>query len=115
MAVRFTRRIADAGVTAVFIPTNNGLPKGRPSSQEIRAAAKTVDVRLATESRCWVIRADVAGRNGILRGFGSSEIVDPFGNILREAQFGQPDLLVADIDVSDSFCSDRRTFRKVQE
>jgi len=66
---------------------------------EVRAAARSADVRLATENRCRVVRADVAGRNGTLTGFGCSEIVDPYGNIVREAQLEQPDLLVADIDV----------------
>jgi 5-aminopentanamidase len=92
------RRMAEAGATVIFIPTNNGLPNAR-GSEEMRAATRTADLKLATESRCWAIRADVAGRNGILTGFGSSEIVDPFGNIVCEAQLGQPDLLVADIDV----------------
>ena len=92
------RQMADAGVRAVFIPTNNGLPNVR-ASQEVRAPARSADVRLATGNQCWAIRADVAGRNGILTGFGCSEIVDPYGNIVLEAQVSQPDLLVADIDV----------------
>jgi predicted amidohydrolase len=92
------RRMADAGATAFFIPTNNGLPDAR-ASQEIRAAVRSADVTLATENQCWAIRADVAGRNGILTGFGCSEIVDPHGNIVREARLGQPDLLVADIEI----------------
>ena len=91
-------QMVEAGATAFFIPTNNGLPNAR-TSKEVKAAARSADVRLATENQCWAIRADVAGRNGILTGFGCSEIVDPHGNIVREAQLGQPDLLVADIDV----------------
>jgi predicted amidohydrolase len=91
-------QMANAGATAFFIPTNNGLPNAR-ATQEGRAAARSADIRLATENRSWAIRADVAGRNGILTGFGCSEIVDPYGNVVREAQPGKPDLLVADIDI----------------
>jgi predicted amidohydrolase len=92
--------MADAGATAFFIPTNNGLPNGR-ASQEVKASARSADIRLATENRCWAIRADVAGRNGILTALGCSEIVDPYGNVVREGQPGQPDLLVADVDTSE--------------
>src|SRR5215470_6062320 len=49
-------------------------------------------MRLATENRCWAIRAEVAGWNGTLTGLGCSEIVDPYGNIVGEAQLGRPDL-----------------------
>jgi len=44
-----------------------------------------------------VIRADVAGQNGTLKCFGSSEIIDPHGNVVREAWIEQPDLLAVNI------------------
>jgi predicted amidohydrolase len=92
------RRIAAQGATALFIPTNNGLPNGR-ASLELNAAARSTDIAIATENQLWVIRADVAGRNRKLTCFGCSEIVDPQGNVVREARLEQAALLVADIEI----------------
>ena len=91
------RRMAAQGATALFIPTNNGLPNGR-AALELNAAARSTDIALATENRFWVIRADVAARNGKLTCFGCSEIVDPQGNVVQEARLEQEDLLVSDIE-----------------
>lgn len=92
------RRVAAQGATALFIPTNNGLPNGR-ASMEPNTAARSTDIALATENRLWVIRADVASRNRELICLGCSEIVDPQGNVVREARLGQTALLVADIEI----------------
>ena len=92
------RRMAAADATALFIPTNNGLPNGRASLQ-LNAAARTTDIARATENRVWVIRADVAGRNGYLASPGCSEIVNPEGVVVQGARLEDWDLLVADIDV----------------
>ncbi len=93
------RRIAIQGAACLFIPTNNSLPNER-ASLELNAAARSTDVALATDNGLWVIRSDVAGRNGKLACFGCSEIVDPRGTVVQEASPGQVDLLVAEIDVS---------------
>ena len=93
------RGIAAQGATALFIPTNNGLPNGR-ASLELNSAARRTDIALATENRLWVIRADVAGRNRKLASFGCSEIVDPLGNVVQEAHLEQPGLLIADIQLT---------------
>jgi predicted amidohydrolase len=91
-------RMAAGGAAVLFIPTNNGLPNGR-ASLELNAAARTTDIALATENRVWVIRADVAGRNGKLTSFGCSEIVNPEGDVVQEACLEDRDLLVANIKV----------------
>ena len=65
---------------------------------ELNAAARTTDMTLAAENRVWVIRADVAGRNGSLTCFGCSEIVNPDGDVVQEGRLEEPDLLVANID-----------------
>jgi predicted amidohydrolase len=92
------RRMVAQGASALFIPTNNGLPNGR-ASPEVNAAARDTDVALATENHLWVIRADVAGQNGFLTCFGCSEIVDPQGNVVQEGRIGREDLLVANIEI----------------
>jgi predicted amidohydrolase len=91
------RRMAAQGATALFVPTNNGLPPER-ARPEIVAEARGVDITRAIENRMWVIRADVAGCNGELVGYGSSGVVDPSGVVVRSAQQMTEDLLVAQID-----------------
>jgi predicted amidohydrolase len=92
------RRMAARGAAALFIPTNNGLPNGR-ASLELNTAARATDIALATENRMWVIRADVAGRNGKLTSLGCSEIVNPEGDVVQVARLEDWDLLVANINV----------------
>jgi len=72
------RIMASKGASALFIPTNNGLPpaKGGP---ELIAQARKVDLKRAVENSVWVIRADVAGRTASLISYGSSGIVSPDG------------------------------------
>lgn len=93
-----TARMAARGATALFIPTNNGLLNGRVSLA-VNAAARAADIARATESRIWVIRADVAGRSGNLTSLGCSEIVNPEGDVVQQARLEDYDLLVANIDV----------------
>ena len=63
----------------------------------ILASVENADIARALENRIWVIRADVAGHNDELMSYGSSEIVDPNGKIVRQARLHSVDLLVADI------------------
>jgi predicted amidohydrolase len=92
--------MAASGAAALFIPTNNGLPNGRASLQ-LNAAARTAEIARAIENRVWVIRADVAGRNGTLTSLGCSEIVNPQGDVVQEGRLENSDLLVADIDFDE--------------
>lgn len=90
------RAIAAQGASALFVPTNNGLPKKRAYPglvQEARAS----DSSRALENRVWVIRADVAGTNGELMSYGSSGIVDPNGKVVRQTILQTEDLLVVDV------------------
>jgi predicted amidohydrolase len=84
------------GATALFIPTNNGLPatKGGP---EMVIEARNVDIARAIENSIFVIRADVAGQTESLISYGSSEIVDRDGIVLQSARQLEPDLIIADI------------------
>ena len=74
------RFMVSKGATALFIPTNNGLP---PEKAEVAAHARSVDIALAKENNIWVIRADVAGRTNGMMSYGSSGIIDPQGNVLQ--------------------------------
>src|SRR5262245_37950878 len=93
------RIMASQGATALFVPTNNGLPPARADA-ELVAQARKVDIARAIENSAWVIRADVAGRTRDLVSYGSSGIVDPDGIALQSAQTFSAGVIVADIDTS---------------
>ncbi len=93
------RIMASQGATALFVPTNNGLP---PEKADVVARARNADVARARENRISVIRADVAGRAADLVSYGSSSIVDPEGMVLQSARRLTEDLLVADLRPGDS-------------
>ena len=65
------RLIAAQGATAVFVPTNNGLPAARARAK-LAAQARNCDIARAVENSMWVIRADVAGRTDELVSYGST-------------------------------------------
>jgi predicted amidohydrolase len=93
------RIMASQGATALFVPTNNGLPPTK-AGPELVAQARNVDISRAIENSVSVIRADVAGRTESLVSYGSSGIVDPDGMVLRSARQLGPDLIVADIETA---------------
>lgn len=90
------RIMASQGATALFVPTNNGLPPAK-AGPELVAEARNVDIARAVENSVSVIRADVAGRTESLVSYGSSGIVDGDGVVLQSARQLASDLIVADI------------------
>jgi 5-aminopentanamidase len=88
------RVLASRGATALFIPTNNGLP---PEKADVVAQARNADIALARENSVWVLRSDVAGRADGRVSYGSSSIVDPSGMVIQSARRLCEDLLVADL------------------
>jgi predicted amidohydrolase len=87
------------GATALFIPTNNGLPHDR-EHEDVASEARRVDVARAIESQVTVIRSDVSGRTADLVCCGSSAIVDSRGRVLQSAPHFSVGLIVADTDVA---------------
>jgi predicted amidohydrolase len=95
------REIAAQGASALFIPTNNGLPHGK-AGPEIIDEARISDIACARENNLWVIRADVTGRthagtHSELVAYGSSGIVDPSGTLVKSAVQFRETLLLADV------------------
>lgn len=88
--------MAAQGATALFIPTNNGLPHSK-AAPELVAEARNVGIARAIENSVAVIRADVAGQTEHLRSDGASGIVDRDGNVLQSARQLNSELLVAEI------------------
>ena len=93
------KAMAAQGATALFVPTNNGLPPTK-AGPELVAEASNVDITRAIENGVYVIRADVAGRTEGLVAYGSSEIVAPDGRVLKSARQLEPGLIVADIETA---------------
>ena len=89
--------MADQGATALFVPTNNGLPPTKGGAGLV-AEARNVDITRAIENGVYIIRADVAGRTESLASYGSSEIVAPNGKVLQSARQLVADIIVADIE-----------------
>ena len=93
------RIMAARGATALFVPTNNGLPPEK-ADVALRVQARNVDIARAVDNTVSVIRADVAGRTENLISYGSSGIVDADGVVLASARELTEELLVADIETS---------------
>jgi 5-aminopentanamidase len=93
------KAMAALGATALFVPTNNGLPNNR-AYPELVQEARAADIARAVENRVWVIRADVAGESGDLMSYGSSGIFDPDGKIVQQGSLRSTDFLVADIEAT---------------
>jgi predicted amidohydrolase len=79
------RAMAARGATALFVPTNNGLPLAK-GGVELVSAARDTDIARARENNVSVIRADVVGRVDGLESFGSSGIVDQHGDCSARGQ-----------------------------
>jgi len=90
------RVMAAQGATALFVPTNTGLPPGRA---DVVLDARKADIARAMENSVSVIRADVAGRTADLVAYGSSGVVGPDGTVLQSARRLTEDLLVVDLDL----------------
>lgn len=91
------RIMAAQGATALFVPTNNGLPTTKAGLERLVADARHADIARAVENSVAVIRADVAGRTERLIAYGSSGIVDRDGTVLQSARTLKADMTVADI------------------
>ena len=93
------RQLAAQRATALFIPTNNGLPpeKGGP---ELGDLARKVDIACAAENNLSVIRADVAGQIPGFVSYGSTWIVDCDGRVIKTGARLKTDLIVAELETS---------------
>jgi predicted amidohydrolase len=93
------RLMTAQGATALFVPTNNGLPPAK-ASPAIGAHARNDDIARATDNRAFVVRADVAGQTLNLVSYGSSGIVNPDGDVLAVAPQLHVGLVVGSIAIT---------------
>ena len=90
------KTMVEKGATALFIPTNNGLPEERAGT-ELVSEARKADTKLAQENNVYVVRADVAGRSNGFVSYGSSGVVDPSGKVLKAAREMTSEILVTTV------------------
>ena len=95
------RHMVNRGATVLFVPTNNGLPPERFGPEVVEEARQT-DTARARENGIWVIRSDVAGRTKSLVSYGSSNIVNPSGIVVRGAKPFEVSLLIAEIETKEN-------------
>jgi 5-aminopentanamidase len=95
---QLVRGIVECGASALFVPTNNGMPPARGGIDIVRQARET-DMTLAKAAHVPVIRADVAGRSGGLVCHGASGVVDRHGTVLCAATPMEVELVVAEIEL----------------
>jgi 5-aminopentanamidase len=93
------RSMASKGATALFVPTNNGLPANR-GGVELVLQARAVDIARAIANSVAVIRADVSGFADGRVSYGSSAIIDSNGVVLQAAPLLLETLLVAEIETT---------------
>jgi predicted amidohydrolase len=91
------RLVAAQGATALFVPSNTGLPAASAYAALVDES-RSADIAVAVTNNMWVIRADVAGRSGGLVSYGASGIVGPDGKVHQAARQLADDLIVAEID-----------------
>jgi len=91
------RVMASKGATALFVPTNNGLPLKKAKPESVAQDARKADIDRAVRLGVSVIRADVSGFTETLESSGSSGIIGSDGKVLRSASQFSSELIVADI------------------
>lgn len=100
--------LAARGAQVLVVPTNNGLPLGRPDPYE---DARRCDQARARETGLWIVRADVAGTADGLWSRGSSAITAPDGRVVATASAGESGLIVAEIVLAGGALGDRQTWQ----
>jgi predicted amidohydrolase len=89
--------MAARGATALFVPSNNGLPYAR-ANEDLVTETRNVDTSRAIDNGVAVVRADVAGRAGDLLSYGTSAIIDRRGQLVASAkEFFASQLLIGEI------------------
>jgi predicted amidohydrolase len=90
------------GATALFVPTNNGLPLKKTKPESIARAARKSDIDRAIKLDVSVIRADVSGHTKAFSSWGSSGIIASDGKVLRSADPFSTGLIFADIGTAQT-------------
>ncbi|SEK56845.1 carbon-nitrogen hydrolase family protein [Rhodococcus maanshanensis] len=104
------QRLAEAGASAVLLPTSWGAGEGKAQQWEVLVRARALD------SGAWILGCDQADpRTTSVQvnpdaptGIGRSLVADPFGAVAGRLG-AEPDLLIADVDAATAIRSRERT------
>lgn len=88
------RALALAGAQAILLPTNWPVASGLQPDVFTRARA--------AENRLFVLAADRVGEERGTHFLGRSQIVDPAGVVRHEASRSHPEVLIADLDLTEA-------------
>jgi predicted amidohydrolase len=82
------------GAKAIFLPSNNDLT---PERANVVASSGAVDIARARDNEVPIVCGDVGGRMADRVSFGSSDIVDARGMVLRAGKALSEDITVAEV------------------
>ncbi|MCD8231070.1 MAG: carbon-nitrogen hydrolase family protein [Clostridiales bacterium] len=85
------RKMALAGAQVIFLPANFTRPTGRDHWEVLLRAR-------AIENGCYLVAADQCGVKPDFASFGTSMIIDPWGNVIARASGDKPEIIYAAID-----------------
>ncbi len=85
------RKMAIAGAQVIFLPANFTGPTGRDHWEVLLRAR-------AIENGCYLVAADQCGVKPDFVSFGTSMVVDPWGNVIARAAEERPEIIYAVID-----------------
>jgi 5-aminopentanamidase len=90
-------RVAQAGAKMIVYPLNNFLPEETAMRWREKS---TENLRLrARETGCYVVSADVAGRNGSSLSYGCTQMIDPAGELLSSVPELETGVITASIEI----------------
>src|SRR5215813_15442448 len=87
------------GAEVLLVPTNSAVG---PESGPLDVIDYWYELLrfIARMQQCWVIFCNRVGTEAGVRFWGGSRVLDPDGQVVAEAPLWEPDLVIADIDVS---------------
>ncbi len=86
------RKMALMGAEVVFVPANFTRPTGRDHWEVLLRAR-------AIENGCFVVAADQCGTKPDFTAFGTSLVIDPWGDVLARANADTPEIVYATLDL----------------
>ena len=90
---------AQDGAEFLLVPANSALGL-QPESLDVIDYWSELPRSIARMQQCWVVFCNRVGTEAGARDWGGSRVLDPSGAVVAEAGLWEPELLLADIDVT---------------
>ena len=92
-------RVARAGARVIVYPLNNALPENVATRWRTKSPENLIS--RAKETGCYIVSADVTGRNGLNLSYGCTRIISPDGRTLSAAPEFEPGAAIATIRLTE--------------